>query len=141
MARMSNPYGQAERAAAAIDRERERERKIMIQACYKYAEDLSTKLVQRLLDKNIIETTSERSLRELFYKQFTKLSDLEEFEIQFKIAPIRGLVNNPNFVSLFMTQYIIEDVIEHPDVQDVFGDDLEIYNAVDSVLSKIRPKF
>jgi hypothetical protein len=43
------------------------------------------------------------------------------------------------FISLFLTQYIIEDLIDHPKVQDVFGDDLDIYRAVDSILNKLRP--
>ncbi len=46
---------------------------------------------------------------------------------------------DPNFISLFLTQYIIEDLIDHPKVQDVFGDDLDIYRSVDSILNKIRP--
>lgn len=140
MARAHNPYGSQIKASDSIDRERERERRVMVQACYKYAGELSLKLVQRLLDKKIIETTSEQALREVFEKLFGKISDLEEFEMQFKIAPVRGLVNNPNPISLYITQYITEDLIENPVVQDVFGDDLEIYNAVDSVLGKIRPK-
>jgi hypothetical protein len=139
MARIANPNSSAEKAANAIDRQRERERKFMLQNCYKHADELSTKLVQRLLDNHILETTSDSTLRELFSKQLAKLSDLEEFEIQFKIAPLRSIVNDPNFISLYLTQYIIEDLIEHPLVQDVFGDDLDIYRAVDSVMGKLRP--
>jgi hypothetical protein len=37
-----------------------------------------------------------------------------------------------------MTQYIVEDLINHPDIQDVFGDDLDIYLAVDSVFRVLR---
>lgn len=139
MARIANPNSSSEKAANAIDRQRERERHFMLQNCYKHAEELSTQLVQRLLDKHIVETNSESTLRELFAKQLGKLSDLEEFEVQFKIAPLRGLVNDPNFVSLYLAQYIIEDLIDHPLVQDVFGDDLDIYRAVDSVMGKLRP--
>ena len=139
MPRAHNPYGAGNKAVNAIDRERERERRFMLQACYKYADDLSTKLVQRLLDNKIIETTSESALRELFTKQLTSMGDMEEFELQFKIAPIRRLANNPNFISLFLTQYITEDLIDNPLIQDVFGDDLEIYNTVDSIMTKIRP--
>jgi len=140
VARAHNPYGAAERAARSIDRERERERRFMLQACYKYAEELSTKLVQRLLDKKIIETTSESAIREVFAKLFTKLSEMEEFDIQFKTAPIRSMVNDPNIISLYLTVYVTEDLIEHSQIQDVFGDDLEIYTAIDSVMKKIRPR-
>ena len=139
MARIANPNSSAEKEANAIDRQRDRERQFMLQNCYKHADELSTKLVQRLLDNHILETTSDSTLRELFSKQLAKLSDLEEFEIQFKIAPLRSIVNDPNFISLYLTQYIIEDLIEHPLVQDVFGDDLDIYRAVDSVMGKLRP--
>ncbi len=139
MPRIANPYSSSEKAANAIDRERERERRFMLKNCYRHAEELSTKLVQRLLDKHILETTSDSAMREVFTNILTKLEEQEEFEIQFKIAPIRTMVNDPNFISLYLTQYITEDLIEHPMVQDVFGDDIEIYKTVDSVMGKIRP--
>ncbi len=139
MARAHNPYGAAERAARSIDRGREKERRFMLQNCYKHADELAIKLVQRLLDKHIIETTSERVIREAMAKILTKIADMEEFDFQFKIAPIRTLVPNPNIVTLYLTQYIIEDLIDHPDIQDIFGDDLDVYQAVDSVMNQIRP--
>ena len=123
----------------ALDRKRERERMYMLSMAYKNAEELATKLVQRLIDQGVIETTSAQALRELFADLLRKISAMEEFDLQFKIAPIRTIANDPNFISLYITQYIIEDLLDHPKVLDVFGDDLEIYNAVDSVLSKIRP--
>ncbi len=139
MARAHNPYGAAERAARSIDQGRERERRLMLQNCYKNAEELAIHLVQRLMDQHIIETTSERVIREVFSKLLTRLADMEEFDIQFKTAPVRTLVPNANIISLYLTQYIIEDLIEHPDIQDIFGDDLDVYQAVDSVMTKIRP--
>ena len=111
----------------------------MLSQAFKNAEELSTRLVQRLIDKHIIETTSEQALRELFTDQLRNVSNMEDFDIQFKIAPLRNLANDPNFISLFLTQYIIEDLVDHPKVQDVFGDDLEIYQTVDSILGRIRP--
>lgn len=111
----------------------------MLQQAYKNAEALSFKLVQRLLDSKIIETTSESAIREVFENQLKKLSDMEEFDVQFKIAPIRQLVPNPNFISLYLTQFITEDLIDNPKIQDVFGDDQEIYTAVDSVMQTLRP--
>ncbi|NOQ65904.1 MAG: hypothetical protein GQ556_01630 [Desulfobacterales bacterium] len=139
MARVFNNDSATNATIRAIDRKREQERRYMLSLVFKNAEELSTKLVQRLIDRHTIETTSEQAMRELFINQFRALSDMEEFDIQFKIAPLRNLAPDPNFISLFLTQYIIEDLIEHPKVQDVFGDDLDIYLAVDSILSKIRP--
>lgn len=102
--------------------------------------ELAVSLVQRLLDQHIIETNSVHAIQEVMARQLQNLGDKEEFDIQFKIAPIRNLTPDPNIVSLYLTQYIIEDLVNHPNIQDVFGDDLEIYRTVDSVLSKIRSR-
>lgn len=126
--------------AGALDRKRERERHYMLQSLHKNAEALSTKLVQRLIDKHIIETTAPADLRQIFKDLFEKMAEMEEFDIQFKTAPLRQLVVDPNFVSLYLTQYVIEDLIEHSKVQDVFGDDLEIYRVIESVMAAIRPQ-
>ena len=48
-------------------------------------------------------------------------------------------VQDPNVVSLYFTQYVVEDLINHPDLQDVFGVDLDVYRAVDSVFRVLRP--
>ncbi len=136
----SNPYRADAKASDSIDRKRERERHFMLQTAFKNSEELSTRLVQRLLDKHILETTSESAIREAFSKQLKKLSDMEEHEINFKIAPIRQLVPNANFISLYLTQYIIEDLIDHRDIEDIFGEEGDIYMAVDSVLDALRPR-
>lgn len=127
-------------AGGAIDRKRERERRYMMQLLYKNADDLATKMVQRLLDKHILEITDETAIRKLFGELFEKLSALEEFEMLYKIAPLRQLVVDPNFLSLYVTQYICEDLVENDKVLDVFGDDLEIYQAVESVFKVLRPQ-
>jgi len=127
-------------AGGAIDRKRERERRYMMQMLYKNADELATKMVQRLLDKKIIEITDEEAIRKLFHELFERLSGMEEFDMLYKIAPLRQLVVDPNFLSLYVTQYICEDLVENDKVQDVFGDDLEIYQVVESVLKVLRPK-
>ena len=139
MARVFNSNA-TDKAINALDRKREQERMYMLSMTYKNAEELATKLVQRLLDQGIIETNSAQAMREVFTDLLRKISDMEEFDVQFKIAPIRSIATDPNFISLYVTQYIIEDLLDNPKVLDVFGDDLEIYNVVESVLSIIRPK-
>ncbi len=139
MARVFNNNSATDATIRAIDRKREQERRYMLSLAFKNADELSTRLVQRLIDHHIIETTSEQAMRDLFSDQLRTLSNMEEFDIQFKIAPLRSLATDPNFISLFLTQYIIEDLVDHPKVQDIFGDDLDIYRSVDSVLNKIRP--
>jgi hypothetical protein len=133
-----NPYRADAAASNSIDRKREQERRYLLQAAFKNSEELAVKLVQRLLDKHIIETNSVDAIREALSHQLKNISELEEHDFNFKIAPIRQLVANPNVVSLYMTQYIIEDLINHRDIEDIFGDEGDVYAAVDSVLSSLR---
>ena len=140
MARHINPSNSTNTTIDAIDRKRERERQFMLKKSREMAPELAVSLVQRLLDLHIIETNSAHAIQEVMAKQLQQLSDMEEFDMQFKIAPIRNLTPDPNVISLYLTQFIIEDLINNSHIQDVFGDDLEIYRAVDSILSKIRPR-
>ena len=140
MARSHIPNSSTNRTIDAIDRKRERERRFLLSKARDNAPDLATALVQRLIDEHIIETNSDRAIRETVEKQLKSMADIEEFDMQFKIAPIRSVTQDPNILSLYITQYVIEDLLDHPNIQDVFGDDLDVYKAVDSVLSKIRPR-
>ena len=139
MARHISPSNATNRTIDAIDRKREKERRFLLVKARDNAPELAIRLVQRLIDEHIIETNSDKAIRESMEKQLKSMIDIEEFDMQFKIAPIRSLSQDPNIISLFITQYIIEDLINHPYIQDIFGDDLDVYKAVDSVLSKIRP--
>jgi hypothetical protein len=138
MARHLNPSNTTNKTIDAIDRKRERERQVMMTRARDGASDLAKALVQRLLDQHIIETNNITAIRDSMERQLKQMSDLEEFELQYKIAPLRSLTPDPNVCSLYITQYVVEDLIDHPHIQDVFGDDLDIYGAVDSILSRLR---
>jgi len=140
MARHINPNNATNKTINAIDRKREQERHFMLMKTRDHAEELATSLVQRLLDKHIIETNSDRAIREAVEKELKRLIDMEEFDMQFKVAPIRSICQDPNIISLYMTQFVIEDLVDHPNIQDVYGDDNDVYSAVDSIFSKIRPR-
>ncbi len=138
MARHMNPGSSTNKTIDAIDRKRERERRYLLKRSREMAPELAILLVQRLMDQHIIETDSVQAIKDVVERQLERVGDLDEFDVQFKIAPIRNLVPDPNLISLYLTQYITEDLINHDNIQDVFGDDLAIYTAVDSVLSRIR---
>jgi hypothetical protein len=133
-----SPNRATDRTIRTIDRKREQERRKMFIRAKDHAEEFAAKLVQRLIDREIIETNSVAAVKDAFEAQLHKLGYLEEFELQMKIAPVRTVAQDPNVVSLYFTQYIVEDLIEHPAIQDVFGDDLDIYRAVDSVFRVLR---
>ncbi len=135
-----SPNNATNKTIDAIDRKRERERRFMLRKVRDNAADLAIKLTQRLIDKRILETNSNTAISDAFEKQLLALSKMEDFDIQFKIAPIRTLTQDPNFVSLYLTQYVIEDLIDHSSVQDIFGDDLDVYQAINSVFGPVGPR-
>ncbi len=134
-----SPNRTTDKTIRSIDRKRENERKKMFYRAKDHATEFASRLVQRLIDRSIIETTSVSAVQEAIENQLNSLGYIEEFELQMKIAPIRTIAQDPNVVSLYMTQYIVEDLINNPVIQDVFGDDLDIYRAVDSVFRVLRP--
>jgi len=135
-----NPNRATDKAVRAIDRKREQERRKMFMLARDHAEALATRLCQRLMDRNIIETTSVESIRTSLEIQLKSLHMVEAFDMDLKLAPVRTLVQDPNTVSLYLTQYIVEDLIDHPDIQDIFGEDIDIYRAIDSITKVLRPK-
>ncbi len=135
-----SPNRATDKTIRAIDRKREQERREMFNRACDNAEIFATRLVQRLIDQRIIETTSVESMQKAFSDQLRRLRDIEDFDLQMKLAPVRTLVQDSNIVSLSLTQYIIEDLIHHRDIQDVFGEDIDIYRAVDSILNVLRSK-
>jgi hypothetical protein len=133
-----SPNRATDRTIRTIDRKREQERRKMFSRAKDHAQEFAAKLVQRLIDREIIETNSVTAIKDAFESQLQQLGYIEEFELQMKIAPVRTIAQDPNVVSLYFTQYIVEDLIQNPAIQDVFGDDLDIYLAVDSVFRVLR---
>jgi hypothetical protein len=138
MARHINPSRSTNNAIDALDRKRERERRFILNKARDNAEEMAIILVQRLVDEHIIETNDIHAIQQGFERQLREPADMEEFEIRLKVADIRTLVPDPNILTLYLTAYIIDDLLRHPKIQDVFGDDLDVYKAVDTVLSKLR---
>ena len=124
----------------AIDRKRERERRFILNKARDNAEEFATRLTQRLIDREILEINSVQGVRDVFTAQIKGLPDMEEFDIQMKVAPIRTLIPDPNILSLYLTAYVIEDLVDNPAIEDVFGEDLDIYRAIDSILKVLRPQ-
>lgn len=140
MARHINPSNSTNKTIDAIDRKRERERRFILNKARENAPELAIRLVQRLIDEHIIETNDVQAIQEGVEKQLREPSDMDEFEIRLKIADIRTLVPDPNILSLYLTAYVIDDLIDHPSIQDIFGNDLDVYNTVESILGMIRPR-
>lgn len=103
--------------------------------------EIHTNLTQELLMHKIVETDNTGAFSELILRGLKKLLKTNEFDYKYFIAPIRTLVPRPNPISLYMTQFILEDVMNDPCVMDVFGTEEDIYKGVNRVVSNINLKF
>ena len=103
--------------------------------------EIHNKLSQVLLMEKIIETDNPGAISDALLKGLKKALNSSEFDIKYFIAPIRDLVPRPNPYSLYITQYIMEVLINHPDVIEIYGTDQEIYKLVNEVFTKINMKF
>jgi hypothetical protein len=91
--------------------------------------------------EKIIETDNPTAVSDLLLKGLKQALRTNEFEFKYFIAPIRSVVPRPNPISLYMTQYILEVMIQDPAVIEVYGTDLEIYKVVNDVITRINLKF
>jgi hypothetical protein len=103
--------------------------------------EIHKKLAQVLLMRNIIETDNPSAISDSIHKGLKKALNSSEFDFKYFIAPIRTLLSRPNPYSLYMTQYIMEVLINDPEVIEIYGTDLEIYHVVNEVFSQINIKF
>jgi hypothetical protein len=101
------------------------------------ADELAQKLAMKLVDSERIETTSQRDVEEQLAGALGDLLRAEDFDIQFAIANFRNLVPQANRISLYVTAFIIERLINHRSVVDVYGTDEEIYNVVNQVVTSM----
>jgi hypothetical protein len=102
---------------------------------------IHSNLSQTLLMEKIIETDNPNAVSDLLLKGLRQALRTNEFEFKYFIAPIRSVVPRPNPISLYMTQYILEVMIQDPAVIEVYGTDLEIYKVVNDVITRINLKF
>ena len=103
--------------------------------------EIQNRLTQALLMERIIETDNPTALSDLISKGLKKALRINEFDFKYFIAPIRNLLPRPNPISLFVTQYILEVILNDPCVIDVYGTDQEIYKVVNEVVTQINTKF
>ena len=103
--------------------------------------EIHKSLSQNLLMEKIIETDNPAAVSDLILKGLRRILKTNEFDFKYFIAPIRNIVTRPNPISLYLTQYILEVIINDPSVIDVYGTDQEIYKIVNDVITRINIKF
>jgi hypothetical protein len=90
----------------------------------------------KLIEEELIRTTSKGDIEKQIAGSLEKLTRSDEFEIDYQIAPLRTLVPRPHIVSLYLTAFVVEQLINHRSVEDIYGSDEEIYNCINRQVSR-----
>lgn len=120
-----------------IESSKERERFRSINAVRDNIDSYSNKVAMKLVEEKLIETVSKNSIQEQITKCLDNMCRAEEFDIDFQIAPFRTLVRNPNVVSLYLTAFTVETLINHRDVIDIYGSDEDIYYCIQRITAEL----
>jgi hypothetical protein len=119
-----------------LDRSKERARIEMFHRVRDNIDELPGRIAMKLIEDELLETNSKKEVEEQIKICLETLLEAEEFDANYFVAPYRELVVNPNLVALYTTAYIIEKLINHKSVVDIFGSDEDIYKAV---YSQVEP--
>ncbi|RLB99602.1 MAG: hypothetical protein DRH34_12410 [Deltaproteobacteria bacterium] len=120
-----------------IESSKERERIRTISTIRDNIDAFSNKVSMKLIETGLIETVSKSSIENQIARCLDTLCKAEDFDIDYMVAPFRTLISSPNIASLYLTAFVVEKLINHKDVIDVYGSDDDIYYCIQKELSKL----
>jgi len=101
---------------------------------------LSNAIAMKLVENKFVETTDKNAMEEQIAMCLEKLGRSEDFDVDFQIAPFRRIVPRPHVVSLYVTAFVIEKLIHHKSIVDIFGSDSEIYFCINKQVTRFLPQ-
>jgi hypothetical protein len=139
MGKVFRPSTRESTILAKIESSKEHKRRLAISSLRDCLDELSNAIAMKLVEARLVETTSKNSLQEEVKSSLEKMTRASDFDIDYQIAPVRNLVPDYNVVSLYLTAFIIEKLLGHKDIVDIFGSDEEIYFTVNQQVRKHLP--
>ena len=139
MAKVFRPSTRESTLLSKIESSKEYARRQAIAGIRDCLEPLSNAISMRLVETKLVETTSKNALEEQINKCLEKLSRADDLDIDYQTAPFRQLVSQPHVVSLYLTAFVIEELISHKDIVDIFGSDEDIYFCINREVRKYLP--
>ena len=136
MAKIFRPSSREATILSKIESSKEFERRKAINSVRDCVEPLSNAITTKLIENNLVETTNKNALQEQIMQCLNKLTRSEDFDVDFQIAPFRHITRDPNIVSIYTTAFVIEQLINHKDVVDIFGSDEDIYICINRQVAK-----
>lgn len=119
-----------------IESSKEYERRNAISKVRDISDPLANSITSKLIEAGLVETHNQNGLEEMIHGCLEELTRADDFDVDYSVAPFRGITTSPNIVSLYVTAFVIEKVISHKDTVDVYGSDEEIYVCVNKQVIK-----
>lgn len=139
MGKIFRPSTREASILSKIESSKEHARRLAISAIRDNVYPLSNAIAMKLVETALVETTNKNALQEQIQKCLEKLGRADDFDVDYQIAPLRNLVPQPHIVSLYVTAFVIEKLILHKDVVDIYGSDEDIYFAIHQQVKKFLP--
>jgi len=139
MAKVFRPSTRESSILSKIESSKEHARRATINMVREDPARFAGPISMKLVEEHLIETTNKNVLEEEIIKCLEKLAYADEFDVDYQIAPFRSIVQQPNVVSLYLTAFVIEKLIDHKSVVDIYGSDADIYMCIHKQVSKILP--
>jgi hypothetical protein len=139
MARDHRPNARETAVISRLDHAKEAERVNAMYLLREHLETLSNRIAIRLIEQHLVETTNKDELDHQIGNCLRTLLNAEEFDVQFQVANVRHVVPRPHFVSLYLTAFVVERLIEHKTIVDVYGTDEEIYRCINNEVYRLIP--
>ena len=139
MAKVFRPSTRESSILSKIESSKEHARRIALQGIRDCQEPLANDIAMKLVEENLVETTSKNTLEDQINRCLEKLARADDFDIDYAVAPFRSLMPNPHIVSIYVMAFVLEKVIDHKDVVDIYGSDEEIYLCINRQVKKYLP--
>jgi len=139
MAKVFRPSTRESSILSRIESSKEYARRKALAGIRDCIELLANGIAMKLVEFHLVETTNKNALEEQITDCLETLGKADDFDIDYKMAPFRQLVPQPHVVTLYVTAFVIEELINHSTVVDVFGSDDEIYHCIHKQVTKYLP--
>jgi len=139
VARDYRPNIKESNVISRLDSAKEAARTGALNKLYEVQEELANRIAMKLIEEQLIETKNKKELERQILGCLKTLLAADEFTVQYRIAPMRTLVAKPNFIGLYLTAFVVEDLIKHRSIVDVYGTNEQIYGCVNQQVTKLIP--
>jgi peptide subunit release factor 1 (eRF1) len=139
MGKVFRPSNRESSILNKIESSKEHARRRAISATRDHVDTLANAISMKLVETQLVETTDKNGLEEQIAKCLEGLSRADDFDIDYLISPYRQLVKHPNIVSLYVTAFLLEKLINHKTVVDIFGADTDVYGCIHGQVTKTLP--